>query len=150
MLLKRGDDARGIGDRPAIKPQNGQLTLARRTPDLDQLVRAKHTALVRNSLVVKRPAHFFTEVRERDVPKKRDVHSDLSQRALPVDISAHRTNCRCQVRRGAKEFFGIFWTNGSGGHGRLRYRAFERKALVGITLLPFSAVQSISIGQTDE
>src|SRR5262245_55686903 len=68
MLLKRGDDARGIGDRLAAKPQNRQLALARREPDLDQVVGAEHAATVRDALVVERPAHFFAVVRERDVP----------------------------------------------------------------------------------
>ena len=74
MLLKRGDDARGIGDGPAIEPQNGQLTLARRAPDADQIVGAEHAAPVRDALVVERPAHFFAVVRERDVPEQRGIH----------------------------------------------------------------------------
>ena len=74
MLLKRGDDARGIRDGPAIEPQNGQLTLARRAPDADQIVGAEHAAPVRDALVVERPAHFFAVVRERDVPEQRGIH----------------------------------------------------------------------------
>ena len=68
MLLKRGDDARRIGDGPAVEPQNGQLALARRAPGADQVVGAEHPAPVRDALVVERPAHFFAVVRERDVP----------------------------------------------------------------------------------
>src|SRR6516162_8834480 len=68
MLLKRGDDTRGIGDRLAAKPQNGHLALAGRAPDLDQVIGAEHAASVRDALIVERPAHFFAVVRERDVP----------------------------------------------------------------------------------
>src|SRR5262245_59081707 len=46
LLLKRGDDARGICDGAAVEPQNGQLALARRTPDPDQVVGAENTAPV--------------------------------------------------------------------------------------------------------
>jgi hypothetical protein len=74
MLLKRGDDARGIRDGPAIEPQNGQLALARRTPDADQVVGAEHTAPMGDALVVERPAHFFAVVRERDVSQQQSVH----------------------------------------------------------------------------
>src|SRR5215472_14442943 len=58
-LLKRGDDAGGISDGTAVEPQNGQLALARRAPDADQVVGAKHAAPVRDALVVERPTHFF-------------------------------------------------------------------------------------------
>ena len=73
-LLERGDDPRGIGDGPAVEPQDGQLALARRAPGADQVVGAEHAAAVRDALVVERPAHLFVEVRERDVPQQRSVH----------------------------------------------------------------------------
>ena len=80
MFLKRGDDARGIRDGLVIEPQNGQLALARRAPDPDQVVGPEHAAPVRDALVVERPAHFFAVVRERDVPKQRGVHGGLDSR----------------------------------------------------------------------
>src|SRR5215813_714231 len=78
MLLERRDDARGIGDGPAVEPQNGQFTLARRAQDADQVVGAENAASVRDALVVKRPAHFFVVVRKRDVPEQRRVYGFLS------------------------------------------------------------------------
>src|SRR5262245_10845141 len=33
MLLKRSDDARGIGNGPAVEPQDGQLALTRGAPN---------------------------------------------------------------------------------------------------------------------
>ena len=67
-FFQRGDDARGIRDGPVIEPQNGQLALACRAPDADQVVRAEHAAPVRDALEVECPAHLFAKVRERDVP----------------------------------------------------------------------------------
>ena len=73
MLLKRGDDASGIGDGTAVEPQNGQLTLACRAPGVDQVGGTEHAAPVRDAFVVERPADLFAKVRERDVPQQRHV-----------------------------------------------------------------------------
>jgi hypothetical protein len=55
-LLKCGKDAGGVGDGPAVEPQNGQLALARRAPSTDQVVGAEHAAPVRDALVVRVPS----------------------------------------------------------------------------------------------
>ena len=78
VLLERSDDARGIRDGPPIEPQNRQFALTGRAPDLDQVVGAEHTAPVRDALIIKRPAHLFAVVRERDVPQRRCVHGDFT------------------------------------------------------------------------
>src|SRR5262245_17496982 len=78
MLLERGDDARRIRDGSPVEPQNRQLALAGRAPDLDQVVGAEHTAPVRDALVVERPARLFAVVRDRDVPQRRGVHRRLT------------------------------------------------------------------------
>ena len=77
-FLERGDDPRGIGDGPAVEPQDGQLALARRAPGADQVVGAEHSTAVRDALVVERPAHFFVVVRERNVPQQRSLHGGRS------------------------------------------------------------------------
>ena len=48
-LLKRGNDAGGIGDGPAVEPQNGELALARRAPSAGQVVGAEHVSPVCNA-----------------------------------------------------------------------------------------------------
>ncbi len=53
------DDVGRIADRPAVQEQDGQRAAPCRAPSADQVVGAEHLTVVRDALVVERPADLL-------------------------------------------------------------------------------------------
>ena len=74
VLLERGDDGGGVADRAAVELEHRQpALLAARLVHRAGAVEPRHrrAQLVRNPLVVQRPARLLVVVRELDVPEDR-------------------------------------------------------------------------------